>query len=307
MRKPTWFLGVILTAGLLLGPCLRAQEQPALEDAPPPVLPEQIVDMLAEDAAVDESVPEPVGQNLPLADLTDFVSEQPVAPVVPMQVAPPRELYELPFADPMANGALAPPVDNLVSISLESVPVPDVVNMFSRISGANIIVAGTFTNLFITANLRNVEWKSALSLALGSVNLSMIEDPSGIIMVVDSTMYQEKLKQIEETKPLVTRSFSVRYMNAVDLAEQIKLLKILSPRGTIITSQSKQQHGASLKSSALTTTAIQNPSIVTELIVSDIKEYVDRVGQLIERLDRREKQVFIEARIVDVVTGDSQK
>ncbi len=70
-----------------------------------------------------------------------------------------------------------------------------------------------------------------------------------------------------ETKPLVTRSFVLRYMNAVDLVEQIKLLKNLSPRGTIITSQSKEQQHANMKSTSLTTD-IQNPSITTEVIVS---------------------------------------
>ncbi len=196
---------------------------------------------------------------------------------------------------------------NLISISLDAVPVTDVVDMFSKISGANIIVTGTITNAIITANLKNVEWKAALSLVLGSVNLSLIEDPSGIIMVVTSEMYQKKLQQIENTKPLVTKTFAVQYMRAVDLVAQIKLMKILSPRGTIITSQSAAQEVINLKSSALATEIIQNPSITTEIIVTDIKEYVDKVGHLIRQLDKREPQVFIEARIIDVISGDSKK
>ncbi len=196
---------------------------------------------------------------------------------------------------------------SLVSISLDAVPVIDVVNMFSKISGANIIIAGTVSNAFVTANLKNVEWKAALALALGSVNLSLIEDPSGILMVVTSEMYREKLQQMENTKPLVTKVFSIQYLNAVDFIEQIKLLKLLSPRGTIIGSQSRDQERASLKSSALATDVIQNPSITTEIIVTDIKEYVDKVEKLIRLLDRREPQVFIEARIIDVVSDDSTK
>ncbi|MFC1461320.1 hypothetical protein ACFLQR_02230 [Verrucomicrobiota bacterium] len=202
---------------------------------------------------------------------------------------------------------------DLISISFDEVPVPDVVDMFSRISGANIIVAGTFTNQFVTANLKNVEWKSALNLVLGSVGLSMIEDQSGIIMVVTSEMYQEKLKQIEETKPLVTRVFKPQYMNAVDLVAQVKLMNILSPRGTIITSQSKEQSLASLKSSESTTRPFsstelrQNPSISTAVVVTDIKEYVEKIAKLIKKLDKREPQVFIEARIIDIISSDSSK
>jgi type II secretory pathway component GspD/PulD (secretin) len=197
---------------------------------------------------------------------------------------------------------------NLITIALDGVPVQDVVSMFAQISGANIITAGSFTNIFVTANLKNVEWKTALNLALGSVNLAVIEDLSGILMVVTSEMYKQKLQQIEETKPLITRTFTPKYLRAVDLVEQIKLLRILSPRGIIITSQSKEQDKVSLKSTGnATEAAVQNPSITTSIIVSDIKEYVDKVGALIAQLDRREPQVFIEARIIDVGYDYSQK
>lgn len=205
---------------------------------------------------------------------------------------------------------------NLISIALDNVPVQDVVNMFAQISGANIITAGTFTNLFVTANLKNVEWKSALSLALGSVNMSLIEDPSGILMVVTADLYKQKVQQIEETKPIVTKSFTPKYLRAVDLIEQIKLLKLLSPRGTIVTSQSKDQEWMNLKSPGnsklqrdpkIAEDVPQNPYVTTAIIVSDIKEYVDKIDALVAQLDQPEPQVFIEARIIDVGVTYNQK
>lgn len=197
---------------------------------------------------------------------------------------------------------------SLITVAFDNVPVQDVVNMFAQISGANIIMAGSFTNMLITANLKNVEWKSALNLALGSVNLSMIEDPSGILMVVTSEMYPKKLQEIEATKPLVTRTIVPRYLNAVDLVEQIKLFKVLSPRGCITTSQSAKQDVISLKSSQTKDALIiQNPSITTAIVITDIKEYVEKIEALILTLDKREPQVFIEARIINVASGDSKK
>ncbi len=201
----------------------------------------------------------------------------------------------------------------VISVSFDEVPVSDVVNMFSRISGANIIVAGSFTNHFVTANLKNVQWKAALNLVLGSVELSMIEDQSGIIMVVTSEMYQQKLKQLEDTKPLATRVFTPHYLNPVDLVEQIRQMNVLSPRGSIITSQSKEQHQASLKSSETTarpfatTEPRQNPSITTVVVVTDIKEYMERALTLMQQLDKREPQVFIETRIIDITSSDGSK
>ncbi|MBU4366938.1 MAG: hypothetical protein KKF10_07350 [Verrucomicrobia bacterium] len=207
-----------------------------------------------------------------------------------------------------STGAGAAAGTSLITVAFDNVPVQDVVNMFAQISGANIIMAGSFTNMFITANLKNVEWKSALNLALGSVNLSMIEDPSGILMVVTSEMYPKKLQEIEATKPLVTRTIVPRYLNAVDLVEQIKLFKVLSPRGCITTSQSAQQDKISLKSApTIDALTIQNPSITTAIVITDIKEYVDKVEALIRVLDKREPQVFIEARIINVTSGDIKK
>lgn len=197
---------------------------------------------------------------------------------------------------------------NLITVAFDNVPVQDVVNMFAQISGANIIMAGSFTNLLVTANLKNVDWKSALNLALGSVNLSMIEDPSGILMVVTSEMYPKKLQEIEATKPLITRTMVPRYLSAVDLVEQIKLFKVLSPRGSITTSQSARQDVINLKSSetkaALT---IQNPSITTAIVITDIREYVDKVEALVLALDKREPQVFIEARIINVASSNGKQ
>ncbi|MFA5043249.1 MAG: hypothetical protein WC381_01565 [Kiritimatiellia bacterium] len=215
-------------------------------------------------------------------------------------------------ASPESGGtkgdSAGPAGTNLITVAFDNVPVQDVVNMFAQISGANIIMAGSFTNLFVTANLKNVDWKSALNLALGSVNLSMIEDPSGILMVVTSDIYPKKLQEIEATKPLITRTMVPRYLNAVDLVEQIKLFKVLSPRGSITTSQSARQDVINLKSSetkaALT---IQNPSITTAIVITDIKEYVDKVEALVLALDKREPQVFIEARIINVASASGKQ
>ncbi len=180
--------------------------------------------------------------------------------------------------------------------------------MFTEISGANIVMGGAFTNQLVTASLKNVEWKAALNMALGSVSLAAIEDDSGILMVVPAEQYDQKKTALEAIKPLVTRSVVPRYLSAVDLAEQIKAFKVLSPRGSVATSQSVRQDAVSLKSSETRAgLTIQNPSVSTALVITDIPEYADRVEALVRTLDRREPQVYIEARIINVASGDSKK
>lgn len=256
----------------------------------------------AQEPALPEAAAPEAAAVLPEAEAIQPAADEPSAAEV--VEAPENGIVEL-EARPGAPAAATDSTTNLITIALDKVPVQDVVNMFSRISGANIVVAGTFTNP-VTASVKDVEWKAALNLILSSVNLASIEDASGIIMVVNMEQYRQKLQQIENTKPLATRIFTPRYINPVDLVDQIKRLKILSRRGTIITSQSSKQHVANLKSSA-TKTGIQNPSITTSIIVTDIKEYVDKVEELFQELDRREPQVFIEARIIDVVSSSGRK
>ena len=328
MRKKMllWMsLALMSVSGALLTTAVRAQEpapataEPApatAEPAPATAEPAPTAAAAAAAPAAAEPAPAP-GQVAPAAGAAPVQAE----PAADGTNAAAASEYEAPPSDdehekavedvvlevraPADSGA-APAGSNLISIALNDVPVPDVVSMFSRISGANIIVCGNFTNIFVTANLKDVDWKDALNLTLGSVNLGMIEDPSGIVMIVTMEKYKEKLRQIEETKPMETLILTPRYVNVSDLIEQVKKLNVLSSRGTIIASQSANQERANLKSSAQADN-IQNPGITTSIIVTDIREYVDRIAELIRTLDKREPQVFIEARIIDIIDSSGKK
>lgn len=209
--------------------------------------------------------------------------------------------------DEMDSESITEAGENLISIDFADLPINDMIKMFSSISGANIITAGDFTNT-VNASLREVEWRSAFELILGSVSLAVVEDPSSrILMVVTSEQYQEKMRQMEATKPLVTAIYNPKYLDAVDVVRQILEMNLLSPRGSIITSQSAEQTRVNLKSSSLSSESIQNPSITTSIIIRDIEEYVQKTVDMIRELDKREPQVLIEARIVDIIDSSGKK
>jgi type II secretory pathway component GspD/PulD (secretin) len=69
--------------------------------------------------------------------------------------------------------------DDLIDISIEDAPMIDVVRMFTRISGANIIASPANLQGRVTANLQGVHWQSALETILDMHNLSLIESPPG--------------------------------------------------------------------------------------------------------------------------------
>ena len=71
--------------------------------------------------------------------------------------------------DEMDSESITEAGENLISIDFADLPINDMIKMFSSISGANIITAGDFTNT-VNASLREVEWRSAFELILGSVS-----------------------------------------------------------------------------------------------------------------------------------------
>ncbi|MEI7880641.1 MAG: hypothetical protein WCI95_07170, partial [bacterium] len=68
---------------------------------------------------------------------------------------------------------------NLISVALDDVPLQDVVRLFTRISGANIISSSTNLSGKVTVNLQDVEWKPALDSILDMYSLMVSEKVPG--------------------------------------------------------------------------------------------------------------------------------
>ena len=69
--------------------------------------------------------------------------------------------------------------DNLISIRLDAVELSDVIRMFSRISGVNILASPANLHGRVTVNLTDVEWKPALESILDMVGLELVERTPG--------------------------------------------------------------------------------------------------------------------------------
>lgn len=84
---------------------------------------------------------------------------------------------------------------NLISIALDDVPLQDVVRLFTRISGANIISSSTNLQGKVTVNLQDVEWRPALDSILDMYSLMVSEKVpgSGIYSVMTKVPGEEPL------------------------------------------------------------------------------------------------------------------
>ena len=66
-----------------------------------------------------------------------------------------------------------------IDLSIDDAPLADVVQMFTRISHANIIASPASLTGRVTANLNNVEWQPALETILNMHNYSLTESAPG--------------------------------------------------------------------------------------------------------------------------------
>jgi len=110
------------------------------------------------------------------------------------------ETEEIPGATATLNSGA-----NLITITLDDVEMVDVVKMFTRISGANIIASPTNLQGRVTVNLTDVEWKPALISILEMHQLGLIEKTPG------SEVYSIVAKPVGAPEPLIVDTFFLRY------------------------------------------------------------------------------------------------
>jgi type II secretory pathway component GspD/PulD (secretin) len=107
---------------------------------------------------------------------------------------------------------------NLISIALDEVPLLDVVRMFTRISGANIIATATNLRGTVTVNIQDVEWKPALNSILSMHGLTLTETAPG------SQIYTIVQRPVGQPEPLVVNTLSLQYASSSNVVSIIKPL-----------------------------------------------------------------------------------
>ena len=127
----------------------------------------------------------------------------------------------IPLADSAASNSSIDGADDLINVSVENETLENIVNMFTRISGANIVTSSSDLEGTVTVNLRGVDWKSALSAILDIHDLALTEQlpgsgvytivpkPSGteIPLIVDTIFLH--FTTVPEIQPILVSMLSV--------------------------------------------------------------------------------------------------
>lgn len=177
-----------------------------------------------------------------------------------------------------------------LSLNFQNIEIRSLLQVIADFTNFNIITSDSVTGS-VTLRLKDVPWDQALDIIMQSKNLGMKK--SGNVLLIapkDELAAKEKMDlearlAIQNLEPLRTQSFQLNYTKAAEIATQLTASgigatsgssRILSIRGSVISEPRTNQ-----------------------IFVTDIASVLERVQQLLAKLDVAVRQVVIEARIVE--------
>ena len=198
---------------------------------------------------------------------------------------------------PAQPGATAPVIEQVgsqqkqytgerTSLVFDNADVRDILRLIAEISDLNIIASDDVQGN-ITLRLIDVPWDQALDLILDVTGLGMIQEGNVVRVLPQDVIRAKKEAELtaarsqEKLEPLTTEVITVSYADLGSVSGPVQSL--LSDRGSL-TEDKRNKY----------------------LIVTDVQQRIDKARELIAILDTPERQVMIEARIVEVNSNFSR-
>ena len=167
-----------------------------------------------------------------------------------------------------------------ISLDFQKADIHNILRILADVSGYNVITSDSVKGR-VTMKLTNVPWDQALDVILSNNGLDKIME-GNIIRVATVTEIQKENRAKKDKQdaekilaPLVTSLFEVNYESAEKMKSNLDSMK--SERGKIEINER-----------------------TNTLIIQDTKDKIGEMAALIKKLDKKEEQVLIEARIVEI-------
>ncbi|MDG2148044.1 MAG: hypothetical protein P8N09_00825 [Planctomycetota bacterium] len=180
-----------------------------------------------------------------------------------------------------------------ITLNVRDTSLGQVIELISVQQSVNI-VAGVDTNLPVTVNFFDAELDDALDWVLGPLGLGWYFD--GKVYTILEASQIDLIK-----RPLIERILYPNYLSAAEI--QTYLVKFLSPYGSIVMSETP---AVGIESGADTTGGLSS-TIQEMLIVIDNEESMRRIERVFRELDRRPRQVLVEATMVQVTLDETNR
>ena len=169
-----------------------------------------------------------------------------------------------------------------VTLEFADAEVRKIFQLLSEVSNKNFVLGDDVSGT-ISIKLVNVPWDQALDIILDTKNLDKRED-GNIIIIKGKGKFKSQAEEEQELKKALTKAielkaeiFNINYSDIGSIVAQLTNLK--TDRGTIA-----------------------QDARTNKIIVKDIPQVLDDMRKLIIQLDVPEKQVMIEARIVEATS-----
>lgn len=179
-----------------------------------------------------------------------------------------------------------------ITMRFKNAELADVLDAFARFTGLNI-VAGERVRGLVSLSLNGVPWRTAFDALLDAHGLAMSRRGNVIWVAPLAELAARERQRFEaharaaDLEPLVSRTFALSYPRADEVQRLLTApgaQRVLSKRGAAM---------------ADTRTNL--------LFVTDLAARLDQVAQLIDAIDKPNRQVLIEARIVEGEHGFSRE
>jgi len=207
------------------------------------------------------------------AQLGALETKTPAAPAevqpVPAAAAPKSAAEEAPAAEESPAQVVDP---GNITVNFKGADIRTVLAYISEVAGVDIVPAPDVKGV-VDLKLNNKPWKTALDIILRNYSFAYEQEGNIIRVVTVNNLKQEEL---------ATHTFNLNYGKSKDVVASIK--DIVSERGKVMYDD--------------------RTNIV---LVTDIPTNIYKIGQVIDKLDKKTDQVLIEARIIETVLDDSEK
>ncbi|MFP6906363.1 MAG: secretin N-terminal domain-containing protein [Verrucomicrobiota bacterium] len=218
----------------------------------------------------------------PLAD-QGSKAVPPLAPAVPAEpIAIPAEADPAEVKTPADDISIQPlePIykgidleqsnvdEELITIELDDVALKDVVRMFSRISGANIIASEQLEGHRVTVSLQDVEWEIAMDAILDQSGFIMVEKHRGIYTVIS--------KSALAAEPVEVETIILNYITVSNALPVVRQMLVST-------------------NSSVTPLVAANA-----LILRETAQQILEIKEVLAIIDKPRPQVFIEAKFVEL-------
>lgn len=184
-------------------------------------------------------------------------------------------------------------VGEKLSLNFQDIEVRKVLEIIADFTELNLVASDTVSGN-ITLRLDNVPWDQALELVLKSKGLDKRQSGNVLLVAPAAEIAErerqelESRQQLQELEPLSTEFISVRYAKADDVFALIS-----GATGT-----GNEDAGSTVKSVLSSRGSAVVDERTNSIILTDIRDNIEGIKSLIEKIDVPVRQVMIEARIV---------